>query len=286
MTKANKNTIYTPLIVTGYILLGALIAGVLVSTTVPFSQLLFSPGTKTQNVWVALVTLTLGAIVPPLVGYFLGGTSARKGDIVQRHTNGVFFILLSYWVVSVLSTAYAVVSGFIDFGGLSSTVIMAAVPIVGVSIVVGSLALSYTRHARPGQGLLEYPPYVAALGAFTVGTAIAPLLSALTEGGPFNFLSLLSVVTVLVLGAVLYVTLQKARISRLEKIGWTATGVSMFGLAWFAMTPLVQGIATQAFPYGSMQVQAATSWIAAAVVVAGWVTYWLFQVHALRSSKK
>ena len=274
-----KNTLHVPLVVTGYILFGLLVVATLLSTTIPFGRILFDPRSLHLNVAVMMIALTVGAILPVLIGYLIGDHAVKGKSRLSHHFNGVLFGLLAYWLI-MLSVFIPIPNELVrDFN--TRTIVVNLVPSICIAIVTIVLAIAHVRSRQAKQDVLDYKPFsvllIAAIGAI-------PLLSFINNiaTNSVNIYTFVSPLAIIVLGVISYVTLLKARLSVYSRVVWAAVSLSVLFIAVYVSFQLVNSIATYLEPRPTMESQSLETWGAFILALVGWGIYWAKQVKVLR----
>lgn len=152
----------------GYSLFVLSIIGLIVSTVIPFTQLLYTPTAKHDRIIILVISLVLASLLPLLISYFIGYQATQPRSNIERRYNGVLFGIIATW----LSSAFS----FINLGSLVWTLPSMPIPInhyvpviltILVTVVVGIL---YAKTAKKKEGLLSFKPYQFTLLASMVAT--------------------------------------------------------------------------------------------------------------------
>ena len=192
-------------VIFGYSLFGLLLLAVVLSTVLPFGSMLFTPGVRHFNVWVALVSLTAGAILPPLVSYLIGDKATHSKSILDHHFNGVLFGIAAYWLSLFFFFIGSDVIGGIrsEFSEPLATAI-AGWPIIATLIVLSAVAIGYVKNQKKKPLLLEYKPYQFTLFAGLVASFVYILSNQYFVASTLWVISLLYVVIPVILVGVTY----------------------------------------------------------------------------------
>jgi hypothetical protein len=283
MTKKLNTNTYKLLVATGYILFGLLILTVALSTIIPYGTILINPYSIKLNVVVAMLSLTIGALLPVLVGYVIGDHSVKSKSALSHHFNGVLFGLLAYWVMTVF--ALFVPIHLLPFSDNNTRLIfMNLLPGIAVGIVAIALAIAHVRSAKASRDLLEYKPFVAVLISSILATPVVSLVNNVITNSVSGY-SFVPLGVVVLIGLISYASIAKTRLTVITRVGWAAISVSVLSIAmyiFYILEPSVSGYFT---PYASMESQAIGNSIATVLALIGWFAYWSLQVKSLRSIK-
>lgn len=281
MTKNKKNYIYAPLAVTGYTLFGLLLISVLISTIVPFGAILLNPQSIKLNAAVTMFSLSIGAILPVLVGYIAGSRSAKSTNKQRQRFNGVLFALLAYWIMTLFG-AFVVIPSELFSDHNTRLVVMSLLPSAVVGIVAALLAFARTRGPQASRDSLEYKPFVAALVAGVLAVPLFSLINNIATNS-FSLYTFIPTSIVVLFGLLSYASLRKTHLSSFMRAAWSAVSVSIVFIALYTFSILASDISSYLTPYPTMQSQTVYSILAAVLAVIGWLVYWLAQVRALSS---
>ena len=280
MVKIKKRIVHLPLVVTGYILFFLLVVATLLSTTIPFGRMLFDPRVLHANVAIIAAALTIGAILPALLGYIIGSQSVKSKSKLSHHFNGILlgilgFALMTYWAVLITIPDTLFMDQNVRIISLN------LLPAIGVAIITTILAVMHVRSRNAKQDILEYWPFAVLLIA---SIFILPLWSLLNNivTNSISFYSFVTIAIVVVFGLISYVSLRKTHLSRYRKVLWSAVSISVVFVAVYVSYQLVDAIAVYLQPYPTMETQAIESGAGYIVAFTGWVIYWYKQVKALR----
>lgn len=279
MIKTKKNNIHLPLVITGYILFFLLVVATLVSTTIPLGIMLFDPRVLHYNVAIIAVSLTVGAVLPVLVGYSIGDHSAKSKSKLSHHFNGMLFGLLAYGLMTLLAVSIFIPSDLFPDDNIR-IIVMSLLPGAAVAIVSTILAVAHIRSRQTQRDILEYKPYVVLLIASIIVMPVWSLVSNILTNSDTLY-SLISLVIVGVLGFISYVTLRKKRLSVYQKISWSAVSVSVSFVMAYVASQLVSSIANYLLPYATMEEQIIVEIVGFGLALAGWVVYWVKQTRKL-----
>jgi len=278
MVKAKKNTVHLPLVVTGFILFILLVITVLASTTIPFGRMLFDPRVLHVNVAVTALALTVGAILPVLLGYIIGDHAIKSKSKLSHYFNGILFGLLAYWLMS-LSIFITLPRELMESHN-TWIVLVNVLPGLGVAIIASILAVAHVRSRQAKQDIIEYKPFAAVLIGSMVVVPVWSLVSSIVTNtmGIYSFVSL---ATIAALGLVSYVSLRKTRLTTYKKILWSAVSLSVIFVTAYVSSQLVYTVAVYIDPQPTMESQAMVSGLGFVLAVVGWAIYWTKQVKTL-----
>lgn len=180
MKKQNKKTesFKKVTIIFGYSLFGLLLVAVTLSTIVPFSSLLMSPGVRLFNVWTSLISLVAGAILPPLLSYVIGDRATHSKSKIDHHFNGVLFGIASYWLS--LFFSFVASDGIAEIRARFSeplASVIVAWPIFATLILLAVVAMAYIKSQKKQPSLLEYRPFQFTLFGGLIATLVYMLLN-------------------------------------------------------------------------------------------------------------
>lgn len=275
-----KSTSYTPLVTIGYILYGTLVVSVILSTVLPWGQLLASPHVIRYNVILSLVALTVGALLPGVVGYFVGNETIKSKDKLSHHFNGILFGLLAYWVMTIISIFVSVPY---DLPQNVRMILTNLVPSLGVAVVSVPIAIAHVRGRQAKHDVIAYKPYgIALVGSIALLLCVMLAIDVHFHG--LNWLSGVSVFMTLGIGALSYATLRKSSLDIYSKVCWSAVSVSVISVAMFVASMLSTGVSDYITTTQSMEYQIAGIAIAWVFGLAAWAAYWWRQVRSLSRS--
>jgi len=284
MIKTKKKSIYSPLVIVGYILFALLVITTIISTTIPFGTILSHPQSLKVNVTIAMLALTIGAVLPVLVGYIVGDRSIKSKNIMSHHFNGVLFGLLAYWTMTLI-TGFIPVSSEVFPDHNTRMILVNIVPSIGVAIVTLLLAISHLRSKEASHDIIEYKPFVAAL---VIGAAATPIASLIRDivTNHVGFYSFLSLGFVALIGIISYRSLRGTRLNRQNKLAWSAVSVSVLYVTTYVSFLLTSTINGYVLPHPTPESLIASNFITPAIALVGWLAYWLKQKQAIRSDRK
>lgn len=282
MTK--KNLVQRPLVFAGFILFGLLVLGWILSTAVPFGKMLFTPNVLHFNVAVILIGLTVGALLPFVIGYVIGDGSVKSKNKVSHSFNGVLFGLLAYWIMTTLSLWVAIPSD--SFSSVRwQILIVNLIPAAGVAIITAALATSHILSRYSKHDVDEYKPFIVAFVGFTllmpVWTCIENIIS-----GAFYWQSFVPLASIVIIGAISYITSARTKLAQLGRVFWSTVSISILHLALYAFLGVIHWVFNYAFPASSASYQTTGSVIGWALGLGLWLVYWQAQVRTLTITKK
>lgn len=158
-------------IIFGYSLFALTIIELLLSTVIPLTGALFTPHVRALNVWVFMISMAAGVILPTLLSYILGDRATHVKNKASHHYNGVLFGITAYWV----SLVFSVIGGYTVspirdlFPEVTLAAFVNAWPILATTIVMLFVASSYARHQNKKASVMEHTPYQVVL----VGSIVA-----------------------------------------------------------------------------------------------------------------
>lgn len=281
MAKTNNTAIYTPLVITGYVLFTLLIVGVFLSTTLPWGRMLFDSRVMHYNVAIFTVALTIGALLPAFLGYLIGDKAIKSRSRMRHHFNGILFGLLAYWVMTMVSVFVSIPYGQSMITPNVRVIIINLLPSIGVAIVTASLAIAHVRSRQAKQDIHEYKPYGIVLILSVLLMVSLPVINEIVYFNGPSLYTLIVLGVTLALGVVSYVSLWKSKLSSYGKVIWSVISVSIASVAFFVAFQLVPALANYVENRPTMEFQAALMNVCLALALAGWLVYWIIQSRAL-----
>lgn len=281
MAKTKIDKIHKPLVVTGYISFALLAVSVLISTTIPFATILAQPNSIKINVTIIMISLTVGALLPVLVGYFIGDKSVKSKSKLSHHFNGVLFGLLAYWWMTLIA-AFASIPVHILPDNNIRVMLTNFVPSIFVAIVTTTLAVMHVRSKQARHDVLEYKPFVIVLAASVLAM---PLLS-IVNNYMTNSVSVYTFVAptiVLAVGYITHLSIKRCKLSKLQKVAWSSVAVSVLFLLVFVANMFETALVGYLWQ-PSAEVQSASTWMAFVTALVAWLIYWIKQVKSLSVS--
>lgn len=283
MVKTKKINPQFPLVVSGYILFALLIIEVLLSTTIPFGRMLFDPRTLHYNVALFMVALTVGALLPTLLGYIVGGHSIKSKTKISHHFNGMLFGLLAFWIMTTFSVIVLIPTDYFALSLTARVLLINLLPSIAVAIITSILAISHVRSRQAKRDILEYKPYSILLIGLIILLPVWSLINSIFTQS-VNIYSFVPFILFVVLGAVSYTTLRNSKLNIFTKITWSAVSVSLAYVALFVLFQFVTGLSYYINERPSMEFMAIvdnTGYIMGLIV---WIIFWRAQAKSL--SKK
>jgi len=279
MVKARRKNAHLTLVVTGYILFFLLVVATLVSTTIPLRVMLFDPRVLHYNVAIIAVSLTVGAVLPVLIGYSIGDRSVKSKNKLSHHFNGMLFSLLGYGLMTSVAVLMFIPEDIFGDDNLR-IIIMNLLPGIAVAIVSAIIAVAYMRSRQAKQDILEYRPFTILLIASIIGMPVWSLVSSVFTNS-FDMYSAISLIIVVILAYISYATLRKKRLTVFQKASWSAVSVSVLFVMAYISSQLVFAIANYLLPYATMEEQIIVEIVGYSLALAGWVIYWIKQTKEL-----
>ncbi|MDB5161886.1 MAG: hypothetical protein JWM52_394 [Candidatus Saccharibacteria bacterium] len=280
MIKTKKKNIQLPLVITGYVLFSLLVVTTFISTTIPFGILLFNPRVLHYNVAVTLIALTVGALLPVLLGYIIGDNSVKSKSKLGHHFNGILFGLLAYWLMTIMAVLVTIPDELFTDRNLR-LVLLNLFPGIEVAIMTTILAIAHVRSRQAKQDILEYKPFSIVLIASALVLPVWSLVNNMVTNS-VSVYSFISLTIVVVLGLVSYVTLRKTRLSNYVKVLWSAVSISVVFVMVYVSSLLVYSVATYLDPRPTMESQAVVIGVGFVLAFISWIIYWSNQVKVLR----
>jgi hypothetical protein len=281
MVKTKKQSVHSPLVTTGYILFFLLVLATLFSTTIPFGRMLFDPRVLYGNVAIITISLTIGAILPALIGYIIGSYSVKSKNKLSHNFNGVLLGILGFW----LMTSWAVMITIPDAVFADQNVRMLSLnvlPAIAVAIIATTVSIVHTRSRNAKQDILEYWPYAVLLIASILVLPVWSLINNIATNS-VNLYSFVSLVIILVLGLISYIALRRTPLSRYRKLLWSAVSISVLFIAMYISNQLVNAMVVYLQPYLTAEAQLDASLVGYVIALIGWAIYWFKQARTLRS---
>lgn len=228
----------------GYMLFGVIIIGTILSTVIPWSQLLLQPYVRHWNVSILLLTLVAGAILPVLIAYFIGDKTTRGKNKLMHHYNGVLFGVLAFWLSLLFSFIGSNILNTLRMSNLPDSLVsvISMWPILATVIILVVIAITHTRSHKNGS-VLTYTPYQALLLVCVAVSSALPLIIYLAMTRDNYFQNLLSVIVPVVFILISYLILRKRnKETRINHLMLATLIVSM-GL-------ITVNVVNQVLPYG------------------------------------
>lgn len=281
MANTKKNNIYVPLVVAGYALFLLLVLSVFMSTTLPRLSILSYPGAIKINALVAMVSLTIGALLPVVVGYCVGDHSIKSKSKLSHHFNGILFGLLAYWYM-ILTAAFTAIPSALYIDNNARLILANILPSVGVAIIASVIAVMHVRSKQSKLDVLEYIPFVLLL-VLTIITL--PLLSVINNFATqsVNLYTFFTPISIVLFALIAYSSIRGLKTSGLYKAAWVAVSLSVLFLTIFVMN-LFESAIVSYMGEPSQEIQATGGWVALVATIVGWAVYWLYQTKALRAT--
>lgn len=241
--------------------------------------MLFDPRILHYNVALFAISLTVGALLPALVGYTIGDHAVKSKGKLRHHFNGILFGLLAYGIMMLVAVLTPI--GLFAADPKMRIVLLNILPSIGVAIITTILAVAHVRSRKAARDILDYKPYSILLIAVTLALPVWQLVDSIVmnrvDGYSFEWL-----IVAIVFGVISYLSLRKVGISGYNKFTWSAVSVSVLFVASFIMPQLLFAVTN----YLQMNLLAegqnvvyVTSLLLALV---GWFVYWVTQVRLLR----
>ncbi len=280
MVKTIKPNPHLPLLVTGYILFSLLVLTTLLSTTIPFGRMLFDPRVLHDNVAIIAISLTIGAILPALVGYSIGSQSVKTKSKSSHHFNGVLLGMLGYWLMVYWAVFIPIPETLFNDQNIR-IVIVNLLPIIDVAIVTTIITIMHIRSRKAKQDILDYWPFSVFLIASILVLPLWTLVNNIATN-TISYFSFFSIAIVVVLGFISYLSLRKTRLSTYRKLLWATVSISIALISMDVSDQLVNAIGVYLQPYSTAETQLNGSLVGYGVALIGWVIYWSKQARVLR----
>ena len=283
MVKTKNKNVYVPLVVTGYTLFTLLVITTLSSTTIPLGILLFNPKVLHYNVTMLLVALTAGALLPVIVGYYIGDNSVKTKSKLSHHFAGMLFGLFAF-LIMILPSTFTILSPV--FSGESremSLAIHALLPSVCIAVIATIISIAHVRSHKANQDILQYKPFSIAFVSL-----ILLLLASIVQNIAANTMSFYSFVPIIftaVLGSLLYATLHKVKMNQFEKVVWSAVSISVLLVALYVLSQCISLLMDFVIRTPTMEQSMIVSGAGVILAFVTWGIYWFKQVSALKLDK-
>lgn len=259
----------------GYMLFGVIIIGTILSTVIPWSQLLLQPYVRHWNVSILLLTLVAGAILPVLIAYFIGDKTTRGKNKLMHHYNGVLFGVLAFWLSLLFSFIGSNILNTLRMSNLPDSLVsvISMWPILATVIILVVIAITHTRSHKNGS-VLTYTPYQALLLVCVAVSSALPLIIYLAMTRDNYFQNLLSVIVPVVFILISYLILRKRnKETRINHLMLATLIVSM-GL-------ITVNVVNQVLPYGVF-IDDPINIISSVVSIIVGVAVWIFCLWSAR----
>lgn len=283
MIKKQTDNIYKPLVITGYILYGLLVISTLTSATIPFGFMLFNPDIIKMNAATAMIALTLGSVLPMLLGYLAGDHAVRTKSRWAHHFNGVLFGLLAYWLM--ISGAFFINLPYDTWPQNVTMIVRALLPSAIIATVCGLLAIMHVRSKLAKYDVLSYRPFSVLITAFA-GLILGTSSLQVVFSGSSELFVYLTTGIILFTGFVAYVSASKARLDVWWKVSWAAISISVISVASFVFAQLTNSIFQYVAPHPTYDYYIVTTIISSLATIGLWCVYWHFQSKALAATRK
>lgn len=282
-----KNTKPNSLIITtGYILFIALASSIILSTTLPFGMMLSNPEVRHFNVIVAMLSLTLGGILPVLLGYIIGVNCTKSNDKSNYRLNGVLFGFLAYWIAFILAIVQMSL-----FESLNSStnlrLVLSSLFAVLVSVgLIYPLAIAYSK-SKQTNGLIGFKPYGLTLIALIVAYFAISLssISTMADDG----VTMHGYVTVASVGLILgvsYLSLSASKLDELQRVVWSILSLSVALILINVMLQLIGSLLILFYSNLSHRESLVADGVGISLALIMWIVYWIAQVKLLSSKKQ
>lgn len=279
--KTNNKNAQLPLVIAGYSLFALLIVAVALTTAVPFGKMLFSPHVLRFNVSLFMISLIVGALLPALVGYFIGDHAVKAKSRVRHHFNGALLGLLAMWIMMLLGMFVWIPYESFGLDDRVRIVLANLFPSVVIASIATALAVAHVRSRKATHDLIEYKPYGILLIASIVAMPIGLMVNSLVVGSRIGIDSLLYLGVLLLLGAISYATLRKSKVGRFNKVMWSAVSVSVAFVSVFILSQFAIGVSYYINATPTMEFQAGVGTVGIVLGLVGWIVYWWAQVKSL-----
>ncbi len=276
---ATSKNISTPLIITGYVLYCMLIIAVLLSTTIPFGMLLSNPHVVVPNVIVSMTALTVGALLPALIGYIAGSKQTKSTSKVSHHFNGMLFGLLAFWLAQLMSM-YLTVPVAMYANHLLGIVAVNVLPSVGVIALIAALAVLHRGSKYAKKDVIEYVPFAITLIATVMLVTLLPTVTALVNE-TFSLALALPAVFIVFSYGLAYLSILKVRMAGLLRATWAAVAASVLVFAVYVVTLLESSVSVYINPRPTELTQTVEGILSLIFVLSIWLLYWIVQRRRL-----
>ncbi|MEO6109709.1 MAG: hypothetical protein ABIP50_01720 [Candidatus Saccharimonadales bacterium] len=286
MVKIKNKNVHTPLVVTGYVLFVLLVIATLLTTTIPWAQLLAANLTKVShyNIAVFFVALTVGSLLPVLVGYLIGGSSVRSKSKLNHHFNGILFSLLAFWIMTIFAVLVIFPSELFNANPNERIVLSNLLPGFVVAIITTIIAIAHVHSRQAKHDILKYKLFSVPLVGSIVVLPVWDLIQNIMTNS-VSIYSSFSLIIVILLGVVSYATLRKTKLNTYDMVAWSAVSISVFFVAVFVSSQLVSVASDYLFYQPTAQVYELLMWGSYAIALVGWGAYWIKQVKVMSQNR-
>ena len=251
----------------GYSLFGLIIIGIIINTIIPWLPVLaHQQHVRYWNVYVLLISLVAGAVLPALIAYFIGDKTTRGKNRLMHHYNGMLFGVLAFWLAYMLNYINSGMISILRMSAMSDVMVsvVSMWPILVVVIILIILAITYTRSHKNGS-VLTYTPYQALLlTAVVLTNTVPPLLYPTTS--KYDYLRyLISIIVPAVFIVISYVVLRKRKYE--TWIGRLMLATIAVSMGWITIGVVAQAMPYAAVPYDLIHLVSITVSVVAVVSV-------------------
>lgn len=283
MIKTKNKAVHLPLVIAGYTLFSLLLISVFLSTTLPWTSILLHPNSIKVNVVIAMLSLTVGALLPVLVGYVIGDHSIKSKSKLSHHFNGVLFGLLAYWFM-IIASAFVAIPSQLFFDTNVRMILANLIPGIGVAIIASIIAVMHARSRQAKLDVVEYKPFVLVLVVSIIAMPLLSVINNITTNS-VNAFTFFTPSVIAIVGLIAYATLRKLKLSSIQKLAWSAVSLSVLFVTVFVMN-LFESAVMGYLWQPSAEVQSIGAWTAFAVAILVWAVYWTYQLRALKGANR
>lgn len=286
MIKIKRLNPQSTLSITGYILFALLVVSAMLSTIIPYGKMLFNPRALHYNVFLTATALTIGTLLPPLLGYIIGIRFTKVKSKQIRRFNGVLFGILAYWIMSALPTILLIPSKYFEMSQNVQIILVNLLPSVVVATIAYVIAINHRRSHQSKSDIIKYRPYCFALIGLIVLLLACTLISSLSSqyATTINVYMFIPLIVIMTIGTVSYLTLCNSGLNILSKLTWSAISISIAYILVFVLSMIVTWSSYYVVDRQSMELQSIINIIGWVVALISWIIYWYLQAKSL--SKK
>lgn len=224
-------------VVLGYGLFLVYLLSIVLTTIVPWGQIVASPNVQLLNVTAFSLSLVAGAILPTLISFYIGCAVTPKKKKGEPHFNGVLFGIAAFWLTTFFGISLVNLQTVVH--GLQVTaswtgVILNVWNVVATVLIMSIVGITFSRRKKKDLTALNHGPYQFVL--FT-GIASVPLYIiwnhfALPKLDWGNVTSLYILAPAVLIG-VCYVALMNQPVARLTRLTVASVAMSLGYIAFY-----------------------------------------------------
>lgn len=283
MIKIKRLNPQSTLSITGYILFALLVVSAMLSTIIPYGKMLFNPRVLHYNVFLTATALTIGTLLPPLLGYTIGIQFTKVKSKQTRHFNGVLFGILAYWMMSTFSIILLIPPKYFEIFQNAQIILVNLLPSAVVAIITYVIAVNHRRSRQAKSDIIKYKPYCFALIGLIILLLACTIISSLSSqyATTINVYMFIPLIVIMSIGTVSYLTLCNSGLNILSKLTWSAISISIAYILVFVSSMIVTWSSYYVVDRQSMELQSIiniTGWVIALI---SWIIYWYLQAKSL-----